>query len=237
MATATTTAQGSDPRPGRRDLILLGGGEHARVVTDAVRSVNGAWQLIGFVDEEAAGHPHELDGLPRLGDDDWLSESINVGQAGEGWWLVGAVGDGQARRRLAQRFGTARWATIVHAAAWVSPSATLRPGAVVLAGAVVNAGAFCGEHAIVNSGAVVEHDVVVGAFSHVAPGAVIGGGTAVGEGAFIGLGARVRDHVSVGPHAVVGMGAVVVADVPAFATVIGVPARLVVRAHGGGSAQ
>ena len=133
-------------------------------------------------------------------------------------WLVLGFGGGETRRPRGARRGDgarpeARWATVVHATAWVSPSATLEPGPSSWQ-AGVNAGARVGRHAIVNSGAVVEHDVLVGAFAHVGPGAVIGGGARIGEDAFVGLGARVRDHIGVGDGAVVGMGAVVVDDVP-----------------------
>ena len=146
-------------------------------------------------------------------------------------WLVLGFGAGETAGALAdrlaatERFTGARWATIVHARAWVSPSATLEVGVVVLAGAVVNAGAHVLRHVIVNSAAVVEHDVVIGAGGHVAPGAVIGGGTRVHAHAFIGLGARVRDHIEIGAGAVIGMGAVVVESIEPGATVVGIPAR------------
>ena len=81
------------------------------------------------------------------------------------------------------------------------------------------------EKVIVNTAAVIEHDVLVGPLVHVSPAAAIGGGACILAGAVVGLGARVRDHVTVGANAFVGMGAVVVADVPAGQTVVGVPAR------------
>ena len=46
-------------------------------------------------------------------------------------------------------------------------------------------------------------------------------------GAFVGLGANVIQCLSIGRYAMVGAGAVVTADVPDYATVVGVPARVV----------
>ena len=46
------------------------------------------------------------------------------------------------------------------------------------------------------------------------------------EGAFIGTGAVILPGVNVGAWSVVGAGAVVTLDVPARATVMGVPARV-----------
>lgn len=52
-------------------------------------------------------------------------------------------------------------------------------------------------------------------------------GIRVGDGAWLGAGAKILDGVEVGAHAVVGAGAVVRESVPAHATAVGVPARIV----------
>jgi sugar O-acyltransferase (sialic acid O-acetyltransferase NeuD family) len=228
MATPQTAAQGADPR-GRvtsRSLIIVGGGEHARVVADAVRSEPEVWSLVGYTAPDEPGVA-ALSSLEHLGDDATVARRLAAVPGSDRPAFVLAFGGPPAERRAATgTFGPdADWAVVIHRAAWVSDSAVLDPGVVVLAGAIVNAGAHVGSHAIVNSRAVVEHDVVVGAGSHVAPGAVIGGGTRIGEDTMIGLGAAVRDHISIGHRVIVGMGAVVVADVADGATVMGIPAR------------
>lgn len=58
-------------------------------------------------------------------------------------------------------------------------------------------------------------------------------GPVIGSGVFIGTGARVLGHVSVGDRAQIGANAVVVADVPARATVVGAPARELPRQREG----
>jgi acetyltransferase EpsM len=237
MATTQTAAQAPDHGAEliAAPLLVLGGGEHARVVIEAARTQGDRWAVQGYVAPEAdAGTPTAATAidLPWLGDDAALARRLDDLAPDDRPWLVLGFGGGEtpgglaARAAAAERFGpTARWATVVHATAGISPSATLEPGAVILAHAVVNTGARVGRHAIVNSAAVVEHDVVVGHGSHVAPGAVIGGATRIGEDAFIGLGARVRDHIEIGAGAVVGMGAVVVESIEPGATVVGIPAR------------
>jgi acetyltransferase EpsM len=206
-------------------LVVIGGGEHGSVVIDAAGSAPGRWDVMGIVDPRSERAP--ATGLPDLGDDDAYLASLSAMPPDARPSLVlGIGGDVAARRRLVIRYeGAARWATVVHGAAVIAPSATIGPGAVVLAGAIVGPGARIGAHVTVNSGAIVEHDTTVGDHAHIAPGVVIGGGTTIGEGVVVGLGAVVRDHLTVGPDAVVAMGAVVVADVPAGATVAGIPAR------------
>lgn len=207
----------------RARVVVIGGGEHARVVIEAIRSAAGAQEVIGFVDAEPCQETARRLGVPRLGGEEVLER--HPGALGV---LGFAALEARERRAEAVRRLTpslSGWATVVHASAWVSPTATVGEGAVVMAGAVVQSGAVIGAHSIVNSGAVVEHDAVLGEHVHLAPGATLGGAVRVGPLAHIGLGAAVRDHTGIGAGATVGMGAVVIRDVPPGATVMGVPAR------------
>jgi len=52
-------------------------------------------------------------------------------------------------------------------------------------------------------------------------------GITVGDGAWLGAGAKVLDGVEIGANAVIGAGAVVRTSVPAKATAVGVPARII----------
>jgi acetyltransferase EpsM len=204
-------------------IVLIGGGEHARVVAEAVRSHSDRFCIVGFVDPHPCTETVERLGLQRLGEEDALAGHPEA----YGVIAVGMLAPGDRRAVIAARLDgrLAGWASVAHAHSWISPTAVLEPGAVVMAGAVVQTGARIGTHAIVNSSAVIEHDVQVGAFTHIAPGVAIGGGTVIGERSVIGLGARIRDHVRIGNAVQIGMGAVVVHDIPDGARVKGVPAR------------
>jgi acetyltransferase EpsM len=212
----------------REKLIIIGGGEHARVVAEAAHSRPDLWDLQGFIEKKACPRMEQQSGLSCLGTDE---DSAYLERAATTSWFVlgvGGIGPSKIRRDLVRRYTAAgnRWASIIHSSAHVSPFVTIGKGAVVLSGVVVNCGAVLGEHCVINSGAVIEHDVRVGSFVQVSPGAVIGGGAVLEEDCYVGLGARVRDHVTVGCGATVGMGAAVVGTVPTGLTVMGVPAKV-----------
>ena len=80
-------------------------------------------------------------------------------------------------------------------------------------GVVINGGVQGG------SGVHIEHQVTIGAEKREAP--------RLGNDVFIGAGAKIIGSVTVGDGARVGANAVVVHDVPAHTTVVGIPARVV----------
>lgn len=75
----------------------------------------------------------------------------------------------------------------------------------------------------------VEHDCVIGDFVTFAPGAKVNGNVTIGDYAYIGSGAVIRQGVTIGVAAIVGMGAVVTHDVPSGVTVVGNPAKPLIK--------
>lgn len=211
-------------------VIGFGAGGHAAVVIEAFELMamarRDASSIVGLVAREGA-HDSLL-GYPVLGTDDDLP-NIVARTAADGFFVgLGMVRGGDPLRERVYAAALAAGlspVSIIHPSAVVSPRAVIEPGAVVLAGAVVQVRARIGENAIVNTCAHVDHDSCVGAHSHVGPGAALSGDVRIGRMVQIGTGACVRNGVSIGDGATVGVGAAVVADCPAHAVVVGVPAR------------
>ena len=211
------------------DVVLLGGGVHAAVVADCIRSCGDA-RIVGYTDRP--GHDSTTMsalGIPLLGTD----ESLLSGGAGAeprvAILAIGGIRNVALKRTVVSRCQSvvSRWWTSVHPTAVVSESACIMPGTVVMARAVVNPLAKLGCHAIVNTGSIVEHHCSVGDFATISPAATLCGGVAIGFGAFVGAGAIVITGQRIGVGAIVGAGAVVTADVPDGVVVAGNPARII----------
>jgi acetyltransferase-like isoleucine patch superfamily enzyme len=86
-------------------------------------------------------------------------------------------------------------------------------------------GRFC----ILNTSCSIDHDNIIGDHVSMSPGARTAGNVTIEEGVFVGLGALMIGGVTIGARAIVGAGAVVLRNVAPGATVVGNPAKPLVR--------
>jgi sugar O-acyltransferase (sialic acid O-acetyltransferase NeuD family) len=141
--------------------------------------------------------------------------------------IVVAVGDNRGRKDVYERVRQAghRFANAIHPSAILAQHVRLGENVVIAAGVIVNIQAQIGDNVILNTGASVDHDGAIGDHAHLAPGTCLAGYVTVDEGALLGTGVRAIPGVHVGAWATCGAGAVLVRDVEAGHTVVGVPAR------------
>jgi UDP-N-acetylglucosamine acyltransferase len=73
------------------------------------------------------------------------------------------------------------------------------------------------------------HDAVIGNNCELSTGTIVGGYCHINDGAKIKLGVTIRNRKIIGREAVVGMGAVVTKDVEPGLTVVGNPAKILIK--------
>jgi acetyltransferase EpsM len=206
-----------------RELHLWGASGHGKVVLDVAKATQ-AFERVCFLDDACAKSGHDFHGL-RVNEADLFLQSLK--QGGRPEFLV-SIGNNQIRAACFQRalaYGLIP-ATLVHPSAVISESAQLGAGTVVMPRVVINASAQIGKNCILNTGAVIEHDCRIGDHVHLSPGVLLGGTVTVHSFAHLGIGAIALPGAEIGEGAVVGAGAVVLRSVPAGATVVGIPARV-----------
>lgn len=205
------------------DVLIIGAGGHGRVVLDIIRAGK-KYSPVGFLDADASLAGTKIANVPVLG-----AVNLLPRLAGRARAAVVAIGDSRIRRgyaRLVEDVGL-ELLTVIHPSASVSPAASIGRNVVIAAGACVSVDAKIGDGVIVNTNAVVDHECEIGPETHICPGALLAGRVRMGSGVFVGLGAKIIQCIAVGDDAVIGAGAVVLSDIPACATAVGVPARVI----------
>lgn len=104
----------------------------------------------------------------------------------------------------------------------IHPGATIAPGVFIDHGA----GVVIGETAVIEEGVVIYQGVTLGGKGdHTAKGKKRH--PTIKKGAVIYAGAKVLGDITVGEYSVIGAGSVVLKDIPDYATVVGVPGRVI----------
>ena len=212
-----------------RPLLILGTGGGAHDVLDVIDAINACrptWEVAGFLDDARPKGVRHL-GVEVLGP---LPDARRHADC----CFVNAIGGDRSYRSLPEilastGLGVDRFATLIHPGASVSHRARLGRGVLVNHGVAVGGGAVVGDCITLGPGSIVGHDCVVGDHSVLAPGAVLSGLVVVDRNCYIGARAVIRQGLRIGERALVGMGAVVVRDVDPGSSVVGNPARPLLR--------
>jgi UDP-perosamine 4-acetyltransferase len=206
-------------------IVVVGAGGHAKVCIELLRAMG---EDVAFCigGDDAVG---DCVGVPVLAGDDHIAE---LRARGFDRAFI-AVGNNRVRRKLGDDVAAAgyRLVNAVSPTAVVSPSARLGTGIAIMAGVVINAESTIGDLAIINTGATVDHDCAIGEAAHIAPQSALAGNVTVGTCSFLGIGTTVIPGCAIGDEVTIGAGGVVIADVPAGVTAVGVPVRVLERAR------
>ena len=157
------------------NLLIVGAGEHGRVVEEIASCIrdkdgNPYYSRIDFLDDHAEGAIGTINNM-----DAYVKEYDE--------FIIG-IGNNGMRENLQEylcHLGC-RIATLIHPAAYISPSAEIGEGSVVEPGAIVNTHANVGKGCIISAGAIVDHDAVLESFCHINVGTICKGGSRIEHG-------------------------------------------------------
>lgn len=207
-------------------LLICGAGGHAKVVIDIAQLLG--HEVVAIFDDNSVRHHQLCCGIPIVGANNQL---LAFAQQHQIRHFFVAIGHNQTRLTLAQQWLDAGLCAInlIHPQAIIARSVKIGTGVAIMAGACINPDTILGNQVIINTNAVVDHDCVVADGVHIAPAVALCGGVKVGAQSLIGVGAKVIPRMNIGHAVTVGAGAVVLNDVADNQTVVGIPAKPLVR--------
>lgn len=199
-----------------------GGGTLAAQTVRALARAHGSHQLIGYLNDRLEIGTPLYGGAVVARFDDWTTLDGDV-QFVAPLHKVGAM-QANACRITGLGIPASRWSVLVDPQANTADNARIGAGSVVTAMALAGPDSSIGSHCFLRGA--VSHDVTISDHVYLGQNSVVAGYSRIEAGVHIAPGAIIRDGISVGEFALVGMGAVVTKNVPAFAVVQGVPARV-----------
>lgn len=205
-------------------LYLCGAGnpEGIRLALN-INDASSRWDEIVVLDDDSAKHGRQVMGVRIQGPFGCLAEADATTDEVANLVARTTKGRRAAGEKIAS-FGIP-WASLVDPTVDLR-GATIGEGVTVYRHATVSALSQLGDQSVVFAGANAGHGARIGPGAVLAPGAVINARVDVGEGAYVGTNASVLPDLSVGAWATIGANSAVIEDVPRGATVMGVPAQV-----------
>jgi sugar O-acyltransferase (sialic acid O-acetyltransferase NeuD family) len=207
----------------KRKVVIYGAGGLGREVLSMLTG-HGGLEAIGFLDDEKAPGTM-VGGLPVMGNSSSDRLSSNS--------VVVAIGNPLIKHAVVQklRARNAQFVSVIHPSVIIQSqdSVKIGDGVIIGAGTILTTDIVIGDHVLINLSCTIGHDVTIGEYSSLMPGVNIAGEVSIGTRVLIGSGVNVLNRIKIGKLAKVGMGSVVIRSVDENCTVVGVPAKPVVK--------
>ncbi len=211
-----------------KKLIIYGAsfGDVIKLV-DAINQTDPTWQVLGFMDDTPELKDKKFMGCDILGGRELLPDLSGQKDV---YFFNNVNGTRDGNHKIAERLNSynCKLASLVHPAVDLN-YVELGRGCIIPQGCVIGANVLIGNNVTLRYGVVISHDVEIGDSVLIGPGVTIGGRAKIKKGCLIGAGATVLLGTTVGEQATVGAGTVVIRDVPANATVTGVPGKEIIK--------
>jgi len=209
-----------------QDIVIVGAGGFAREVAWLIEDINlknNLWNLIGYIDENLSNKGCLLNGNEVLGNFDsikWGNENI---------YYICAVGDTLVRKELSEKAESIglKPAILIHPNVIMSKYVKVGEGTIICSSNTITVNVEIGKHVIINLDCTIGHDVLIQDYVTILPSVNVSGSVILEDGSSIGTGSAIIQGKRVGINSIIGAGTVVVKDVPANCTAVGVPAKVV----------
>lgn len=187
------------------DIIILGGGGHAKVIISIIKKID-EYNILGYVDLEDKGI---ILGIPYLGTDSYILNLNNKPLLAFG---IGQIKNFESRKILVDKFHQAGFVfeKIISPDSVVNEGVKIGEGTVIMDGVVVQADTKIGDFSILNTHSSIDHDCIIGNFVHIAPGATLCGGVEIEDNTLIGSGVTIIQYKKIIKNSIIQAGSTII---------------------------
>ena len=209
-------------------MIIIGAGGLAKEILQILQDHNHKGSIY-FYDDINNTLPNKLYDKYRVISS--IPELIEIFDSDTSLFALG-LGNPKLRQGLCMKFELVGGilSSVISGQAYIGKEGVeLGLGCNIMAGAKISNGVKLGKAVLVYYNVIITHDVEVGDFVELSPGCILLGHSKIGDYCHIGAGAVILPNVKIGPNSKVGAGSIVTKDVAPNTTVIGIPAKEMVK--------
>jgi len=211
-----------------KQIVIYGAGGFAREVAWLAESCSSdvqRYEVVGFIDDNATAYGRKLNDVPVM-------SLVTAYERFPDALVIGGIGAPHLRQRVMEK-AVARGfavATLVHPHTAYSRWVTIGTGTVICVGCTITTNITLGQHVQINLDCTIGHDVVMDDYVTLAPGVHVSGQVRLGKRVYVGTGAVIINGTEAEPLIIeddvtIGAGACVTRSVFRGETVVGVPAK------------
>ena len=209
-------------------LVIYGTGGLGRGILDLIEAINYAedtWELIGFIDDDSSKN-ELVNNVPVLGGIEYLQKikhPINV---------VLAFGNPEVKKSISyvlQKNKYISFPNLIHPNVYIPKHISMGIGNIISQGVALSANIKLGDFNLIHFNSSIGHDVTLNSYNSIYPLSAISGYVRIANQVIIGANTSVIPSKNIGSKVTTGAGSVVIKDVEDDTTVVGVPARPVIK--------
>lgn len=207
-----------------KKLVIIGAGGFGKEVAWLVEEINCSkpeWELVGFIDDNLK-QGEIINGIPVIGDVQYLSQFEKQIHA------VCAMANPVYKKSVLRVLsGNDRivFPNLTHPSIRISRTNQIGVGNILCKGTILTVNITIGNHVVIDVASTIGHDAVIRDYATILPAVNVSGCCVLHEGVTVGTGTQIIQGLSVGENTVLGAGSVVVKNIPANCTAVGVPAK------------
>ena len=212
-----------------KEIVIVGTGGSGRETFNLIKDIEkvhpNLWNLKGFLaDKKPDSSLFDRLQLPFLGHPEKV---VNLHPEAEEWYFVVSIGEANSRKNmesLLMQQGL-KPATLIHPSVICGSDVEIGAGSIVCANSALITNIQIGKSVQINVGYFIAHFAIIGDYVTWAQSCNLAGQVKIKNHPTLYARATITPKINIGENTTVGAGAVVIRDVLAGETVIGVPAR------------
>lgn len=205
----------------KQQLVIIGAGNVGAFLAYNLDLFDGSYELLGFLDDDSEKNGKKIAGYPVLG------QISDIFSYPAGTAVAIGIASPTIRKRVADQIikQPFDFPNFIAKNAWISNLVNLGCGVIIYPGVSINYESSIGHFVIMNMNCAIGHNATIGNYCTLAPGVNFAGFTHLDECVDVGIGVSTRQNVRIGTNSVIGGQSMVISNVPANSTIVGVPGR------------